>query len=198
MPARTIQAFQPNPAIEIQGFNLNAIPWAVGREGKEGGKGGRCSSSTALSSPHPTELPLSPPDAPDHGMLCSDMDRRSRCNEEGDKAVSRAGHRHPFALGTAQKSQTSFRGSPNNLMIPTAPFELPPRALTSEQHSESGVKPEKSLPTSTRVPDFTLSKGSCGYPKRFNPAHVTQRCKTNQNRRQSTWLQGANPYKTQF
>lgn len=47
MQERAIQAFQPNPAIEIQGFNLNAIPCAGGR-GREGGKEGN-----GMLFPHP-------------------------------------------------------------------------------------------------------------------------------------------------
>lgn len=68
MPARAIQAFQPNPAIEIQGFNLNAIPWAAGeKEGKREGRGMLQPHSPFLTPSH--WAPALPPNAPDHRML---------------------------------------------------------------------------------------------------------------------------------
>ena len=56
MRACAIQAFQPNPAIEIQGFNLNAIPWAGGR-GREGGEGDApAPPGRGMPFPHPIPL----------------------------------------------------------------------------------------------------------------------------------------------
>jgi len=199
MRARAIQAFQPNLAIEIQGFNPNAVPWAAGR-GREG---------RGMPFPHPTGLPLSLQALRTAG--CSAVvwiraDRRTRLSHgRRQKAALRGGAELVPRLAApvlaklgwcSQTPSTSCsRDSPEGQESasggPRAPYATAPSPSSHRGHSPPGSTlrefyPEKS-PQPKPAPGlsgFTLPKG-CGHQRRSKPARFAKRSQASRNRGQS-------------
>lgn len=169
MRARAIQAFQLNPAIEIQGFNPNAVPWAGGR-GREGEEG-RCPF------PIPShQAPALPPGSPDHGMLRSRVDLGGQTDpaqlrmatESSARQWGRAGavagnpcpgkarlvqpDTHVLLLqGLPEGHKTALGGPRAPYNTHTPPRQLPPGVLASGQHPQRGVLTHE-VPTALTSP----------------------------------------------